>query len=162
MKTLFLIRHAKSSWDDPSLDDIERPLNARGLRDAPEMGRRLAERQVKPDVLISSPAVRALSTARIIAQALNYNVDQIIVDKRLYEATPKRLLKVIREQGAAPRCVMIFGHNPELTEFAQNFVPTLQHMPTCAVVQLDFDLESWADLGDAQPVSVWFSKPRED
>ncbi|MFN3705379.1 MAG: SixA phosphatase family protein [Thermoflexales bacterium] len=162
MKTLFLIRHAKSSWDDPRLDDMDRPLSERGLRDAPEMGRRLAERQVKPDRLISSPALRALSTARIIAQALNYDTEQIVVDKRLYEATPKRLLKVIREQGAGPRCIMLFGHNPELTEFAQSYVPTLQHMPTCAVVQLDFNIESWEDLGEEQPVSVWFSKPRQD
>ena len=84
MKTLFLIRHAKSSWDDTALPDKDRPLNDRGKRDAPKMGKRLAKRDVKPDLILSSPAKRALTTAEIIAKKLDYKLKDIVVDDRLY------------------------------------------------------------------------------
>src|SRR6516164_4541044 len=99
MKTLFLVRHAKSSRDDPVLPDKERPLNERGRRDAPRMGERLAKRGVKPDIIVSSPAVRALTTAELIARELDYDLRDIAVDKRLYSASADDLLAVIHELG---------------------------------------------------------------
>ena len=117
MKTLFLIRHAKSSWDDTALPDKDRPLNDRGRRDAPKMGERLAKRDVKPDLILSSPAVRALRTAEIIAKKLDYR-RKIVVNERLYAVGADDLLDVIHRLGDKVERVMLFGHNPELTELA--------------------------------------------
>src|SRR5690242_21738198 len=118
MKTLFLIRHAKSSWDDTALPDKDRPLNDRGKRDAPKMGKRLAKRDVKPDLILSSPAKRALTTAKIIAKKLEYKFTDIVVNDRLYAGAAHDLLNVIHRLGDRPKRVILFGHNPELTELA--------------------------------------------
>ena len=96
MKTLFLVRHAKSNRDDPSLPDRDRPLDDRGKQDAPKMGKRLAKRGVKPDLLVSSPALRALTTAQLIAEEVGYKRTDIVVDDRLYASSPDDLLAVIR------------------------------------------------------------------
>ena len=118
MKTLFLIRHAKSSWDDPALPDKDRPLGDRGRRDAPKMGKRLAKRDVKPDLILSSPARRAFTTAEIMAKKLDYKLKHIVVDDRLYAGAVHDLLNVIHKLGDKLERVMLFGHNPELTELA--------------------------------------------
>ena len=118
-RTLFLVRHAKSSWDDVALPDEERPLADRGKRDAPMMGKRLAKRQVKPDLILSSPARRALSTAEIIAKELNFRAEDIVVDERLYATEADMLLGVIGELSDKLTCVMLFGHNPEFADLAQ-------------------------------------------
>ncbi|TMH58242.1 MAG: histidine phosphatase family protein, partial [Betaproteobacteria bacterium] len=118
MKTLFLIRHAKSSRDDPALADKDRPLNDRGQRDAPKMGKRLAKRHVAPDLILSSPATRALKTAQIIAKKLDYKRKNILVNDRLYAVEASELLDVLRKLGDAVECAMLVGHNPELTELA--------------------------------------------
>jgi phosphohistidine phosphatase len=103
MKTLVLVRHAKSAWDSPGLDDHERPLAERGLRDAPEMGRRLAERGLVPDVIRSSTAVRARTTAKLMAQALGVGADRVQLDERLYGAMPEEILTVVGEFGGPIR-----------------------------------------------------------
>ena len=118
VKTLYLIRHAKSSWEDTALVDKDRPLNDRGQRDAPTMGERLAKRNVKPDLILSSPAVRALTTAEIIAKKLDYRRKDIVVSERLYAVEADDLLDVIHQLGDKVESVMLFGHNPELTELA--------------------------------------------
>jgi phosphohistidine phosphatase len=133
MKTLFLIRHAKSSWDDPALPDKDRPLGDRGRRDAPKMGKRLAKRDVKPDLILSSPARRALKTAEIIAKKLDYKLKDIVVDDRLYASAVHDLLNVIHKLGDKLERVILFGHNPELTELAHRLSSEITHMPTCAV-----------------------------
>lgn len=162
MKTLFLIRHAKSSWDDPSLPDHERPLNDRGKRDAPMMGERLAERGVTADLIISSPAVRALTTAEIIAKKIGYKRKNIVVDARIYGARPDTLLYVIQELDDAYARVMLFGHNPELTELAHRFSADIQDMPTCAVAEFTFDTAHWAEVGrPCRPVRVAFDAPKK-
>lgn len=147
MKTLFLVRHAKSSRDDPQLTDKERPLNDRGRRDAPRMGVRLAKDGVKPDLIVSSPAVRALTTAELIAKELDYTVDDIAVDNRLYAATTDQLLAVIREHGEKPKHLMLVGHNPEFTALASSLSSDIADMPTCAVAEFRLDIRSWADVG---------------
>jgi phosphohistidine phosphatase len=106
VKTLFLVRHAKSSWDDTALPDKDRPLDDRGRRDAPEMGKRLAKRAVKPDLILSSPARRALTTAEVIAKKLDYKLKDIVVDDRLYAGGADDLLNVIRELGDESERVM--------------------------------------------------------
>ena len=161
MKTLLLIRHAKSSWDDPALDDKERPLNGRGKRDAPKMGKRLAKRGVQPDLILSSPAVRALTTAESIARKLDYMRRDIVVDDRLYAVEADELLDVIRKVGDRLKCVMLVGHNPELTELAHRLSSKITYLPTCAVAEFTFDAKSWSRIGKDRPVKVALDCPRQ-
>jgi len=161
MKTLFLIRHAKSSWDDPSLADHERPLNDRGKRDAPKMGERLAGRGVTADLILSSSAARALTTAQIIAEKIGYDPRGIVADRRIYGAQVSTLLYLIQELDNAHERVMLFGHNPELTELAHRFSSDIVDLPTCAVVELTFDAGRWADVVARKPVAVRFDAPKK-
>ena len=160
MKTLFLVRHAKSSRDEPGLSDQERPLNDRGMRDAPKMGARLAKHDVKLDLILSSPAVRARATAEIIAAKLRYKVKDIVLDERLYAATPDNVLDVISELGDKPKCVMVFGHNPELSELASRLARKDTDMPTCAVAEFAFDIKSWSRVGSDKPAKVTLHEPK--
>lgn len=147
MKTLILVRHAKSSWKDPSLADRDRPLNKRGKRDAPEMGRRLAARGGAPDLIVSSPANRALATARIIAAAVGYTAEKIREDERLYLASPAGILEAIRDLEDGYERVFLFGHNPGLTELVNELSePAVDNVPTCGVVELRLAADRWADL----------------
>ena len=161
MRILLLVRHAKSSRDDPALVDKERPLNDRGRRDAPKMAKRLAKRDLKPDLILSSPAVRALTTAQLMAEKLDYKAKAIVVDDRLYAAAPEALIKVIRELGHKPGCVMLVGHNPELAELAQRLSDSITDMPTCAVAEFEYDMKSWSELGQQEPAKVKLQSPRD-
>jgi phosphohistidine phosphatase len=161
MKTLFLVRHARSSWDDPALPDKERPLNDRGKRDAPKLAERLAKHDASPALILSSPAKRALATARIIASALDYKVEDIRVDDRLYAMGAAGLLDVIRECGDKLKSVMLVGHNPELTELAHRFSSEITHMPTCAVAEFAFDAKSWSSATREKPARVALHTPRQ-
>jgi phosphohistidine phosphatase len=160
MKTLFLIRHAKSSWDDTALADKDRPLNARGNRDAPKMGKRLAKRGVKPDLILSSPAARAVMTAEIIAKKLDYRRMKIVVNDRLYAVEADQLLDVIRKLGDKLERVMLIGHNPELTELAHRLSSNITHLPTCAVAEFTFDAKSWSHVGKDKPTKVTLEYPK--
>jgi phosphohistidine phosphatase len=161
MKTLFLIRHAKSSWDDIALPDKDRSLNDRGRRDAPKMGKRLAKRNVTPDLILSSPARRALTTAEIIAKKLDYKLKDIVVDDRLYAGAADDLLKVIQKLGDKLESVMLFGHNPELTELAHRLSSEITHMPTCAVAEFAFNAKSWSNIGKAKVAKVALDYPKK-
>jgi phosphohistidine phosphatase len=161
MKTLFLIRHAKSSWDDPALPDKDRPLNDRGKRAAPKMGKRLAKRDVTPDLILSSPAMRALTTAQIIARKLDYKLQSIVVDDRLYAAEMHDLLNVIEQLDDKLGRVMLVGHNPELTELAHRLSSEVTHMPTCAVIELTFGAKSWTNIRRAKPTNVTIDYPKK-
>ena len=161
MKTLFLIRHAKSSWDNTALPDKDRPLDDRGKRDAPKMGKRLAKRDVKPDLILSSPARRALTTAEIVAKKLDYKLKDIVVDDRLYASEADNVLNVIHKLGEKLERVMLFGHNPELTELAHRLSSEITHMPTCAVVEFTFATKSWSDIGKAKLAKVALDYPKK-
>lgn len=161
MKTLILVRHAKSSWDEPGLPDRDRPLNDRGKRDAPRMGEQLARHDVKPDVILSSPAARALATAQFIARKLDYKRADIRVDDRLYAVEADDLLQVIREIGDKQKCAMLVGHNPELTDLAHRLSSKITHMPTCTVAVFAFDAKSWSGMGNDAPESVVLYTPRQ-
>jgi phosphohistidine phosphatase len=161
MKTLFLIRHAKSSWDDIALPDKDRPLDDRGKRNATKVGKRLAKRDVKPDLVLSSPAKRALTTAEIIARKLGYKLKNMVVDDRLYAVGADDLLKVIRKLGDKLKCVMLFAHNPELTALAHRLSSEITHLPTCAVAEFRFDAKSWSRIGTVKPRKVALHYPRK-
>jgi phosphohistidine phosphatase len=160
-RMLILVRHAKSGWDDLALADTERPLAERGKRDAPLMGKRLAQRQVKPDLILSSPARRALATAEIIAKELDYRARDIVVDERLYASEAATLLDVIGGLSDKLKCVMLFGHNPEFSELAHRLSSKLTLMPTCAVAEFTFESQSWATIGAIKPVKVVLDYPKK-
>lgn len=144
MKTLSILRHAKSSWNDASLSDRERPLNKRGRHDAPMMGRRLKESAIRPSLIVSSPAVRAWTTAKIVAREISYPREFLQRDDRLYLAGVRQLFDVVSEQDPGFNSIMIVGHNPGLTEFANRLVPDLTpNVPTCALVAVEIDTDDW-------------------
>jgi len=161
VKELIIVRHAKSSWRDSGLDDRERPLNKRGERDAPEMGARLARRKDRPDLIVSSPAVRALATARIIARKLDYARKDIVLIERLYGAGLDELLDVIRKADESVATLLLFGHNPGLTQLANHLGPReIPNLPTCGVLHLRFDADIWAVVGFARGEEVLFDFPK--
>ena len=144
MLRLTLIRHAKSSWGDPSLKDFDRPLNERGLRDAPQMGRRLKDRLAAPDLLISSPALRAVTTARLLAESLGYPADAIQTEDMLYNASMQDLLAIVRLQDSRRAHVALVAHNPGLSQLSDYLCEgQTGDLPTCAVVSLSFELDDW-------------------
>lgn len=161
MKTLWLIRHAKSSWDAPGLPDRDRPLADRGRRDVAKMGSRLAKRGVKPDLILSSPAIRALATAQAIAKALDCKAKGIIENDRLYAGEADDLLDVIQRLDDTLARVMLVGHNPELSELAHHFSAEITHLPTCAIAQFSFEVKSWSAVGKAKPAQVLLSYPKK-
>lgn len=136
-------------------------MNDRGERDAPKMGKRLAKRDAKPDLILSSPARRALTTAEIIAKELDYKQKDIVVDDRLYAADADDVLGIIRNLGDKLERVMVFGHNPELTELAHRLSSKITHMPTCAVAEFTFDAKSWSDVGKDKPANVAMESPKQ-
>lgn len=143
------------------MSDKDRPLNDRGKRDAPKMGERLAKRDVKPDLVLSSPATRALTTAEIIAKKLDCKVEDIVVDERLYAVGADDLLEVVHKLGDKLERVMVVGHNPELSALAHRFSSEITHMPTCAVAEFTFDVKSWSNVSKDKPVKVALDYPKQ-
>ncbi|HNR73725.1 MAG TPA: histidine phosphatase family protein [Cyclobacteriaceae bacterium] len=165
MKKLYLIRHAKSSWDHPDLRDFDRPLNKRGQKDAPRMGKRLKEKRITPDVMLSSPAERALATCQAIARVLAFDNTKIKTDQKLYHASEDGILNVIRNLKDSPRdseeVVLLFGHNPGLTEFANMLLnQTIDNIPTCGVVGAELPVERWQDVTFGCGKMLFFDFPR--
>lgn len=162
MKTLYIVRHAKSSWDDPSLRDFDRPLNDRGKRDAPTMGKRLHKRNILPDIMISSSAKRARSTAKRIAQELNFSEKQIRLTDSLYHAGPELICSVIRQLPDTAHSVMLFGHNPGLTDFVNQYIDVrIDNIPTCGIVAAKFPVHSWKDIGNVKGELLFFDYPKQ-
>jgi phosphohistidine phosphatase len=160
MKTLYILRHAKSSWKFEELSDHDRPLNKRGRTDAPLIGQELALNNAKPQLILSSPAVRALSTATLVAKELDYDADDIVVDERIYGASAEELLEVTREAPTEVDSLMLVGHNEALSEFANMLSPKhISRLPTTGVVGLQFDCESWYDIKKDNAVLLFFDAP---
>ncbi len=144
MKTLTLLRHAKSSWKDTTLADRDRPLNKRGERDAPKMGRRIDAAGIRPSLIVSSPAVRAWRTATIVAKALGYPLEFLQREKDLYLASLDELLDIVMQTDEGFNNLMVVGHNPGLTDFANFLQPGLTHnLPTAGVVTVNIEQDSW-------------------
>jgi phosphohistidine phosphatase len=162
MKRLTLVRHAKSDWSLPGQDDWDRPLNKRGQRDAPEMARRLRSRRLKPDLILSSPAVRALTTATVMARELKVPAAHVMQDERLYLASPADLLAVIRERGGEAKHVMVFGHNPGMNDCANQLSAgdRIDNLPTCGVFTAQFDIGAWSELGPNSGQDAEFDYPK--
>ena len=162
MKRVFFVRHAKSSWSDASLSDIQRPLNKRGLRDAPYMAALLKGKGVRPDAIISSPAVRAHTTAKYFAQALLGAEDKVLLYKELYHAFPRDILDVIRSQADHWNTILVFGHNPGFTSIANLFSKEyIGNVPTCGIVEVEANISKWSDLSEKNGSMISFYYPKQ-
>ena len=161
MKTLTLLRHAKSSWKDTSILDRERPLNRRGQRDAPVIAERISEAGIRPSLILSSPAVRAWTTAQAIAHEIGYPQEFLQQEERLYHASVRELLKLIAEQDVGFSNLMIVGHNPGLTDFANYLMHELtDNIPTCGFVSFEIDCEDWNLESEAEIKLMVYDYPK--
>ena len=161
MKTLYLLRHAKSSWSFDELSDQERPLNDRGRDDAPLMGQALAKRRICPDVIVSSPAVRAMSTALLVAREMQFPHEKITVEPGIYGADADDLLAIIKNLPDAAGSVLLVGHNPTITEVANVLSPSsLNELPTAAVVCQRFSCDRWEEVSKANAEFYFYDHPR--
>ncbi|MGF1636774.1 MAG: histidine phosphatase family protein [Cyclobacteriaceae bacterium] len=162
MKTLYVMRHAKSSWENLSLSDQERPLSDRGKNDAPEMGRRLAAKNILPAIIVSSPARRARKTAKKVAKQIGYPKEKIQLNDELYFSGVRGLVDTLRNTPDVHKSLMIFGHNPDFTDLINHFTGAgIINVPTAGVVQIDFDIASWSELKGKQGVLVFFDYPKK-
>jgi phosphohistidine phosphatase len=156
MKHILLIRHAKSSWGDPSLSDFDRPLNERGKQDSPQMAQRLLARSIAIDAFLSSPAKRARKTAALFAAEYNYDKEKIILIPELYHASPDNFLEAILQAPNEANTIAIFSHNPGITEFVNTLTEVrVDDMPTCAIFGVQVSTQNWAHFKDA-PKTFWF------
>ena len=162
MKRLLLIRHAKSSWKDNAPDDSQRPLNKRGKRDAPFMGKLLAKESISPQLIVSSPAVRAFSTATIIAKELNYPHTKIVMNKLIYDGGLNSLFDVVKSLDNELNIVFLFGHNPGLTIFS-NFISDkeIDNIPTCGIVGVDLDISNWEEIDQNSGHTFMYEYPKK-
>ena len=162
MRLLLVLRHAKSSWDDSSLDDHERPLNRRGRRDAPRMGDLVREQQLVPDLIVSSDAERARLTAEAVAEAAGYR-QRLVMDPRLYLASAGELIAVLQALPSDARTVMIVGHNPGLEELVSRLTGAQHDLPTGALAAIQLPVASWNDVAISTAgrlLNLWRPKDR--
>lgn len=161
MKTIVFIRHGKSDWDQAELTDFERPLNKRGLRDAPFMGNLLKSKGINPNIIISSPAVRAKTTAMLISEALDYPIQNIRYEKAIYEYGPNSVISIINSLEQSINTAIIVGHNPDLTHLV-NFLcgEHFDNVPTCGTVCIDFEIQHWNEIPGATGKIRFFEYPK--
>jgi len=158
---LLICRHAKSSWLDTSINDFDRPLNKRGERYAPEMGRRLLQRGIRPDLIMTSPAARALGTAVHYAGQLGYPLEQVQPNPTLYTATVPVLIKTVQEMDPQVNTLLLVGHNPESTAFANALGGlAIDNIPTSGIVALEFAMVSWRGLAAGEGTLLFFDFPK--
>jgi phosphohistidine phosphatase len=161
MKTVILVRHAKSDWNDPSLSDFDRPLNERGKRDAPVMAHRLLDKKVEVDAFISSPAKRAKRTAKTFAEAFKRDKEEIVYEEDLYGAGNEVFYRVISEAKNKWESIALFSHNPGLTDFANLLTETrIDNIPTCGIFAVKADCRDWKEFRDAKKEFWFFDFPK--
>ena len=162
MKRLTLARHAKSSWTEVLLADHDRVLSERGVRDAPRMGKRINARKLRPSLIISSTAIRAISTARAFAEALKYPLEFLQSEKELYLATPEKILEIVCAQEDNFSDLMVIGHNPGMTDLVNQMLPSmhLHNLPTCGVVAIDVETDAWGKIPEADSKLFFYDYPK--
>jgi phosphohistidine phosphatase len=159
MKTLLLLRHAKSDWDDPSLRDFDRPLAARGERDAPRIGKALRKRGRLPDLIISSPAARAKATIEAVIKTARVNLE-IQFDETVYGASSAELMKVIRRLPDGSSCALLVGHNPGFEDLVGRLSGSHERMPTAALACIEFRTDHWNAVNDGEGKLLWLLTPK--
>jgi phosphohistidine phosphatase len=161
-KQLYIVRHAKSSWDYEDISDIDRPLSFRGIKDADTMACRLKSRGNIPSLMITSPACRALHTATIFAKALEVPCEQMIIVEKIYQGGMHEIINILEKVDDHYSSVMIFGHNPDFTMLANHFMKhPVDNIPTAGVVTLNFSSGSWKDLKKLKPETEHFDFPKK-
>ena len=162
MKNLYLTRHAKSSWGNPGLADIDRPLNGRGKKSAPLIGKLISERGEKPELLISSPANRAFSTAKAFAKEMGYAETDIIVNRAIYGVGAQQLLNLVKDLDDLYNSIMLFGHNPTFTSFCNMLSgENILNIVTCGVVRIDFEFSSWKNIDFNSGRMIYYEYPKK-
>jgi phosphohistidine phosphatase len=160
MKTLLLLRHAKSDWGDSTLRDFDRPLAARGERDAPRIGKALRKRGVSPDLIVSSPAARARATVEAVSRAAKL-ANEIQFDEAIYGAPSADLLKLIRRFPNESCCALLVGHNPGFEDLLARLTGARERMPTAALALIEFDIDDWDDVEDSKGRLLWLLTPKQ-
>ena len=163
VRTLYLVRHAKSSHDDPTLEDIDRPLNKRGKSDAKLMGEILYDKGVRIDNMLISPSKRTRSTAKRLAKQLDYDKDKIQIDSTIYRCRTQALLAAIRSVDNQYKSLMVIGHNPSTIQVANHFQKDtiFTEVPTCGIVAIEFEGASWETLGHKEGDFKFFDYPKK-
>ncbi|MBI2279127.1 MAG: histidine phosphatase family protein [Bacteroidetes bacterium] len=162
MKVIHLIRHAKSSWDNPDLDDFSRTLNERGKKDAPFMANKLKELGCNPDYFMSSPAKRTTETSKIIATALSYDIEKTIFDERIYHSSLPQILKVLNEIPNSFNTIILVGHNPTLTQLSNYLTDDfIDNIPTCGIVKIELDIDNWQHIIQGIGRKIFFIYPKK-
>lgn len=160
-KQLLLVRHAKSDWGNSGLKDFDRPLNKRGFANAPEMGERLKNKNILPDGIVSSPALRAITTAKLIAYTINFDIEKIVQKPQIYEATELDLLNLINNFDNTLNFVALFGHNPGVTNFANYLAHAdIYDMQTCSMVLISFETDNWEIISGGSGKLLWYDYPK--
>lgn len=163
MKTLLLVRHAKSDWSDGTLSDFDRPLNERGKRDAPVMAQRLLDKKVVIDLFVSSPAKRAKKTAITFAEAYGKKKEDVLFIDELYAASTDTFETVIKKLDDQFSSAAIFSHNPDITYFANSLADArIDNMPTCSIFAVTADCDRWADFENAEKTFLFFDYPKNE
>lgn len=160
MKTLLILRHAKSSWANPRLSDHDRPLKRRGKRDAPRMGRLLLDQNIIPGLIITSSAVRALATAEMVALACDYQ-GELMVTRAFYHADSDTYIEYLRMFDEEPDPIMVVGHNPGMEELLEELTGAIEHMPTAALAEVTLPIDGWDELTttvEGKLVSLWYPR----
>ena len=163
MKTLLLIRHAKSGWDDPSLSDFDRTLTERGKSDAKMMAKRVKEKSIEIDLFVSSPAKRAKKTAKIFMKEYEKKEKNLFFEPNLYEGTVNDFFKAIENLDDKEKQVAVFAHNPGITEFINSLeCSPVYNMPTCAVFALKIKTKHWKEFREAEKEFLFFDYPKNE
>jgi phosphohistidine phosphatase len=161
MKKLYLIRHAKSSWEEPGESDLDRPLMEKGIKRTLKINRFLNDRSVKIDLMISSPAERAFQTAILIANGIGYPEDKILIERKIYDGYYDRILDLIYAASDEVNSIMIVGHNPTITHLANLFLhPGVDLLPTAGTVCISFATKKWDSIPSVEPVSEFVIFPK--
>ena len=163
MKTLLLIRHAKSSWDNSILSDFERPLNERGKQDAPMMAKRIKDKKIEIDAFVSSPAKRAKKTAELFMHEFDIKEKKLVLIPSLYEASLNNFYDAVENLNDKDDVIALFAHNPGITDFVNSLeCSPVYNMPTCAVFALKIKTKSWVDFKEADKEFLFFDYPKNE
>ena len=160
MKTIFLLRHAKSSWNDPGLADFDRPLNERGKKAAPFMGKLMQEKGFAPEIIVTSPAVRARTTASLVKEAGRL-AGPLTFEPAIYEASPQGIRQVVSELSDSIKSVLIVGHNPGMEGFIRYLTGRMEPMPTAALAVIPMDIDRWDNISEGCGTLQEVFRPRE-
>ncbi|MDX6694131.1 MAG: phosphohistidine phosphatase [Blastocatellia bacterium] len=160
MKTLFLLRHAKSSWGNASLPDFERPLNERGQQAAPLIGKAMRRRQLNPQLILCSPAQRARETIALVREAAALTAE-LRFDRRIYEASLQTLLAIVAQLDESADAALLVGHNPGFEELLAALTGAAERMPTAALAHITLNIERWTDAREQSGALVQLLKPKE-